>query len=222
MKQVQQQMNLLTRFPYLANYTRITLLRLINNFKREDITRNTLLFKQGEPFTHFYLILHGEFDQLWHNTKHADRAQSSPPKSARNKYNVNQTNVTSEDHHVAILSSFHTCGLEEWIAGSETYLTTVKCISAAGEVTDPALAELYEIFFKLNSGQKPTNSKKGKTKKLLLQNAKLLKIKKESFLKIVGGKNNQSAELCPAQDEVPQGSTEAAHQDGQEAARRGR
>lgn len=89
---------------------------------------------------------------------------------------------------MAILTNFHTCGLEEWISGSEKYLTTVKCKSAAGEVNDKQLAELYDIVFKINTTQKAINRARHK---LILKNAKVLKIRKDVFLKILGAKANQ-------------------------------
>lgn len=57
------------RFPYLRLYTRITLLKLFDVLQKENLTRNTLLFSQGQPFTHFYLIIYGEFEQLWNKQK---------------------------------------------------------------------------------------------------------------------------------------------------------
>jgi len=140
-KQVQQKMSLLTRFPYLQNYTRITLIKLINALRKIDLTRGTTLFTQGEPFTHFYLLICGEFDQFWVKQKGKSGQQS------KNKYRINQMSEALEDNSVAILSSFQTLGLEEWISGSDTYMTTVKCKSAAGEIEDHNLYELLLNFY---------------------------------------------------------------------------
>ena len=57
---------MITRFPFL-HQTRNRRRELIKHFKKEDYTRNSILFKQGDEFTHIYLILFGEFSQRWTN-----------------------------------------------------------------------------------------------------------------------------------------------------------
>lgn len=88
-KYIGHQMELIYHFPYLKSFTKITLLKLINNLKREDYTRNTLLFKQGDPFTHFFLIMHGEFDQTWMKQK----KELDELRSVKMSYMVNQSNA---------------------------------------------------------------------------------------------------------------------------------
>jgi 7,8-dihydro-6-hydroxymethylpterin-pyrophosphokinase len=99
---------------------------------------------------------------------------------------------------VAILGSFETCGLEEWISGSDTYLTTVKCRSAAAVLEDPALIELYMNYYALrvpDSEQAAPGVPGGvagapKTTRLVIPKAKVLKVEKERFLKAVAGRTN--------------------------------
>ena len=42
-----------------------------------------------------------------------------------------------ERNRVAVLTNFQTTGLEEWISGSETMLTTVRCTMSSGVLKDP-------------------------------------------------------------------------------------
>ena len=183
-------MNLITRFPFL-HQTRSTRLKLINHFKKEDYTRNSLLFKQGDEFTHIYLILFGEFSQRWTNGNHNKPVAPFQHKGQsdlgiKKNYLVNKNGNQSDEQEIAILSSFQACGLEEWLSGSTTYLTTVKCMSASGEVKNPTMIELFENLYGMSqSGQ---GSRK---KKLIIQNAKILKIKKDIFIKIVNGRSNK-------------------------------
>lgn len=51
--------------------------------------------------------------------------------------------------NVAILSQFQTIGLEEWITGSDTFMTTVRCKQASSIVSDPVLIQNYADFFGL-------------------------------------------------------------------------
>ena len=44
---------------------------------------------------------------------------------------------------MAILNKFQTCGLEEWVSGHNEHLSTVRCISATTEVTDPELIQMF-------------------------------------------------------------------------------
>lgn len=54
-------------FSYLNNFTKQTLKKLLSSSKLEEISNQGYLYKQGEKFTHFYLIIYGEFEQLWHD-----------------------------------------------------------------------------------------------------------------------------------------------------------
>ena len=67
-------------------------------------------------------------------------------------------------------------GLEGALGGSSTYLQTVKCISAYGEVTDPSLIDLYKNIIK------DVNCYKDK---LAISTAVYYKIKRETFMKII-------------------------------------
>ena len=44
-------------------------------------------------------------------------------------------------------------GLEEWISGSENWLTTVRCVKPKGLVVDKRLVELYSHFYRHSSDQ---------------------------------------------------------------------
>ena len=132
-------MDMIIKFPFLEHFTRPTLRRLINHFKKEEMLRNSILYRQGDEFTHIYLILFGEFSEKKTNASRSDVNSDSPRKEGALKKNflVNKAADSGSDSEIRILKSFQTCGLEEWMAGSSTYLTTVKCISASGEVESP-------------------------------------------------------------------------------------
>ena len=58
-------LNLLTSFGYLKGFTSKTLLKLSKLVEVEEVSHQGLLYKQGDPFTHFYLLVLGEYDQIW-------------------------------------------------------------------------------------------------------------------------------------------------------------
>ena len=63
MQKFMSKMKFVSKFPFLQNFTKTTLLKLISNFKYTELKKNNFLFKQGEKFTHVYLIVCGEFIQ---------------------------------------------------------------------------------------------------------------------------------------------------------------
>lgn len=96
---------------------------------------------------------------------------------------------------MAVLTDFQTCGLEEWISGSDTMLTTLSCTSSSGIIKDPAQIELFANFyggtdeqqnaiFNSKHGMDPNNYHFSQT------SAKILTIKKETFIKLIAHKNN--------------------------------
>lgn len=82
------------------------------------------------------------------------------------------------------------CGFEEFISGSDTYLTTVRCRTSSGFIDDPDLIELFTTFYNIYSQEKSTHKKK-KMLKLKMETARVIKIEKEKFFKIFN-KNNGS------------------------------
>ena len=60
-----EKLAILRRYIYLRGFTHKTLMRLSKNIEVEEISHHGLLYKQGDPFTHFYLLVLGEFDQIW-------------------------------------------------------------------------------------------------------------------------------------------------------------
>jgi hypothetical protein len=52
-----------------------------------------------------------------------------------------------DSNRISILSNFQICGLEEWISGSDTWLTTVRCNMSSGIIKDPAAIELFANFY---------------------------------------------------------------------------
>lgn len=55
------------------------------------------------------------------------------------------------DHHrslkVAVVGAFQTFGLEEWVSGSPTWLTTVHCSKSSGIIREKDAVELYKSYF---------------------------------------------------------------------------
>ena len=58
-------LNLFKRFNYLTNFTAKTLKRFKEIVEPEEVSHKGVLFNQGDKFTHFYLLVLGEFEQLW-------------------------------------------------------------------------------------------------------------------------------------------------------------
>ena len=65
----------------------------------KEVMKDSYLFKQGDPFTHFYFILFGDFAQYVHNDK--------------------------KEFKLASLSRFYCFGLEESYTKSEECLSSV-------------------------------------------------------------------------------------------------
>ena len=64
-------------------------------------------------------------------------------------------------------------------------------MSASGEVKNPTLVELFESLYGVNQRSQPGSRKEKEKKKLVIQNAKILKIKKDVFIKHVSGRSNK-------------------------------
>ena len=92
-------------------------------------------------------------------------------------------------------------GLEDWLADSDTYLYTVKSRTASGEIeaihNDQSehnkkqmdLIDMYKNIYGLNPQE--TILEDGRKKlKLIMPNAKVLKIEKDKFIKIIGANSN--------------------------------
>lgn len=62
---MEKNLDLLRRFIYLRGFTSKTLQKLSKHLVVEEVSHQGLLYKQGDPFTHFYLLILGEYDQIW-------------------------------------------------------------------------------------------------------------------------------------------------------------
>jgi hypothetical protein len=71
-------------------------------------------------------------------------------------------------------------GLEEWHSKSKQYLTTIVCSNSYIVVKDPEQIEFVKDLFKIESYQIINNQ-------LCIPAAKVFKIKREAFEKIVSG-----------------------------------
>ena len=60
---------------------------------------------------------------------------------------VNEGARTKKDLKIANISPFMTLGLEEWVTGSETYVTSVRCNNSIGILEDKNLVEIYKNFY---------------------------------------------------------------------------
>ena len=76
------------------------------------------LFKQGEPFEYYYLILYGSFQQ---SLKKDDKV-----------------------YDLFSLQKFFCLGIEEGYCKSTKYLSTVQCTSALIEEKDPETVDIYK------------------------------------------------------------------------------
>lgn len=103
------------------------------------------------------------------------------------------------------MTAFQTCGLEEWITGSEQYLTTVRCSSATSLIRDPAVVQLYMEYFgeddpglyckaikKLYEKEKGVQAERIEYQLLKAQRGRVFKIKREQFEKLVATKHNSA------------------------------
>ena len=108
MKQIEYEMDMITKFPFLENFTRPTRLRLINHFKKEQMLRNSVLYRQGDEFTHIYLILFGEFSEKRTNVSRSDVDGESPQKdrALKKNFSVNKAADNGSDSEIRILKSF--------------------------------------------------------------------------------------------------------------------
>ena len=86
-----------------------------------------------------------------------------------------------KEFRVAILTSFQTLGLEEWISGNDRYMSSVRCFTSVGKITDPQTAEMFCRF----------NNRELKNPQVFeFTHGKALKIRKEIMLKLVGHRSN--------------------------------
>jgi hypothetical protein len=100
-----------------------------------------------------------------------------------------------ERNRVALLGEFMTCGLEEWISGSDTMLTSVKCTTSSGFINDPQRIELFANFFggtehQLNAGFHQKHGVPLNEYQYPMVAGKVLRIKKETFIRLIAHKNN--------------------------------
>jgi len=56
---------ILRNFSFLKGFTSKTLKKFIDHVELVSIPHHGLICRQGDPFTHFYLVLYGEYDQQW-------------------------------------------------------------------------------------------------------------------------------------------------------------
>ena len=92
-----------------------------------------MLFREGDKFTHVWLIVFGEFVQ-----------SSKPLKGSEN------STKADKELEIARVTPFMAIGLEEVLLGSETYISSVRCDESYGEVQKPELIELYKPIIKTN------------------------------------------------------------------------
>jgi hypothetical protein len=76
-----------------------------------------MLFREGDKFTHIWLIVFGEFVQSCRPIKESGN-------SPKNEKEVEISQVTQ----------FMALGLEEALLESDTYISSVKCMTAFGEI----------------------------------------------------------------------------------------
>ena len=69
---------LLRRYGYLKGFTQKTIEKLCKNLIIEEVSHQGLLYKQGDPFTHFYLFVLGEYDQIWQEQDVKTSAEAIP------------------------------------------------------------------------------------------------------------------------------------------------
>ena len=106
---------------------------------------------------------------------------------------INKNGEDKQQLKVALLNSFQTCGLEEWVTGQEHYLTTVRCSISRGVIIDTQLIDNYSQYFGVNDPAvllkqfQRINSQKF-DRKIVFSRGKVFKIKKDLFVKAMGNK----------------------------------
>ena len=95
---------------------------------------------QGQEFTHFYFSMFGDYEQLWKDNSYKKNEKQIT-------YTKKQVPFRIDDHRVATFCHFVAFGLEEWISGSKTWLTSFRCIMDNGTITDPKFIDCYSKFF---------------------------------------------------------------------------
>ena len=56
---------ILRNFVYLKGFTVKTLRKFLDNVEVLDVPPQAYLCQQGDPFTHFYLIIFGQYEMQW-------------------------------------------------------------------------------------------------------------------------------------------------------------
>ena len=130
-----------------------------------------MLFREGDKFTHVWLIVFGEFVQSCRPLKES----ADSPK-------------TDKEVEISQITQFMALGLEEALLGSETYTSSVKCMTAFGEIQKPELIDLYKNLIKTD--------KSASSHRMIIPTAVVYKVKKDIFMKlIVHGRSNSVLDL---------------------------
>jgi hypothetical protein len=159
---------LFKKFSMIGFMTSGSLQKLKSKSKNIAIKYGQTLFTQGQKFDSIYLLCFGDFIQTWHGKdSEMDDSVSAP---------------------VATHSPFGMFGLEEWISGSDTWLTTTKCVRERGVCQDPELAEIYAHFYE--DCDQVCMKAKGNRPVTFFFSAMLLKISIEDFKARVAHRQN--------------------------------
>ena len=92
-KQLGSAIQLLRNFGFMRHFTRITLSKVRHHVKKVDFAKDSVVIRQGDPFTHFYLILNGEFEQLWEDHTCSGEEMKPVTKSSKQNFLINKNQI---------------------------------------------------------------------------------------------------------------------------------
>ncbi|CDW81320.1 UNKNOWN [Stylonychia lemnae] len=156
-KKMTEELKYIRQFAILGQMTRITLHKLYLEINIMKFKRGQLVYKEGDPMTHMYLIKIGDFEQskilryvvqkeqgLKVLNKYFTQQKIEQPKSS-----IASLPIKQKKFQLALIGDFDICCLEEYFLQSKTYLSSLECKSSEGVVYQVKL----EFFKKIKSDE---------------------------------------------------------------------